>query len=55
MVAYQQPLVSCYLYTTIIRQKKYVQNLDEAVCIFHSANTLRKGMKQTILPPAMGK
>ena len=32
-----------------------VQNLDEAVCILHFANTLRKGMNPTILRPAMDK
>ena len=32
-----------------------VQILDEAVCISHSANTLGKGMNQTILPPARDK
>ena len=31
------------------------QILDEAVCISHSANTLRKGINLTILPPTMGK
>ena len=30
-------------------------NLDETVSISHSANTLRKGVHLTILPPAMGK
>ena len=29
--------------------------LDEADCISHSTNTLRKGMNPIILPPAMGK
>ena len=33
----------------------WVQNLEEAVCISHCANTLEKGMNPTILPPAMGK
>ena len=28
---------------------------DEADCISHSTNTLRKGMNPIILPPAMGK
>ena len=32
-----------------------VQILNEVVCISHSANTFGKGMKQTILPSAMGK
>ena len=32
-----------------------VQILDEADCILHSTNTLRKGMNPIILPPAMGK
>ena len=32
-----------------------VQNLDEAVCISHSANTLEKSMNPTILHPAKGK
>ena len=32
-----------------------VQIPDEAVCISHRANTIRKGMYQTILPSAMGK
>ena len=31
------------------------QILDETVSISHGANTLRKGMNPTILPPAMGK
>ena len=30
-------------------------NLDEAVCISHSFNTLRKNMYPVILSPAMGK
>ena len=33
----------------------WVQILDEPLCISHSANTLRKGMIPTILPPAMDK
>ena len=32
-----------------------VQILDQANCISHSTNTLRKGMNPIILPPAMGK
>ena len=32
-----------------------VQLLDEAVCILHSANTLRKGMNPTILLSTIGK
>ena len=32
-----------------------VQNLDEAVCISHCTNILRKGMNPTILLLAMGK
>ena len=32
----------------------WVQNLDKAICISYSANTL-KGIHPTILPPAMGK
>ncbi len=32
-----------------------VQILDEADCISHSTNTLRKGMNLIILHPAMGK
>ena len=32
-----------------------VQILDKALCILHSANTLEKGMKLTILCLAMGK
>ena len=32
-----------------------VQNLNEDVCISHYANTLGKGMKSTILSPAMDK
>ncbi len=32
-----------------------VQNLDEAVCISHTVNTLGKGINSTIPPPAMGK
>ena len=31
------------------------QNLNEVVCILHSANTLSKGMNPTILPPVMCK
>ena len=31
------------------------QNLDEAVCIPHSASTLGKGMNPTVLPQAMSK
>ena len=30
-------------------------NLDKAVCISYSANTLRKGINPTILPPVMSK
>ena len=30
-----------------------VQNLDEAVCISHSANTFQKGIYLTILLPAI--
>ena len=33
----------------------WVLTLDKAVCILHSANTLRKGMNPTIVSPAMGK
>ena len=32
-----------------------VQILDETLCILHGANTLRKGMNVTILPPDIGK
>ena len=32
-----------------------VQILYKAVNISHSANTLGKGMNQTLLPPAVGK
>ena len=32
-----------------------VQILDKAICISHSANTLRKAVNPTILPPAIGK
>ena len=32
-----------------------IKILDETVCISHSANTLRKGMNETILSPAIGK
>ena len=32
-----------------------LQILDEAVCISHSANTLAKGKKLTVLPLAMGR
>ena len=32
-----------------------VQDLDEAVCISHSTNTLGKGMNPAILPQAMVK
>ena len=32
-----------------------VQNLNRAVCISYSANTLWKGMNQTILPTVTGK
>ena len=32
-----------------------VQILDESDCIWHSTNTLEKGMNPIILPPAMGK
>ena len=32
-----------------------VQIMDEAFCIFHSINTLRKGMNPTIILPAIGK
>ena len=32
-----------------------VQILDEVAYISQSANSLRKGMNPTILPPAMGK
>ena len=35
---------------TVIR----VQILDEAICILHSTNTLRKPMNPTIFPSAMG-
>ena len=31
------------------------ENLNEVVCISHSANILGKGMHPTILPPAIGK
>ena len=30
-----------------------VQILEKAVCISHHANTLKKGMYPTILPPGM--
>ena len=33
----------------------WVQILDEADCISHGTNTLRKGMNPIILPSAMGK
>ena len=33
----------------------WVQILDQAVCISHSANTFGKGMNPIILPPTMGK
>ena len=32
-----------------------VKMLDEAVCISHSGNTIRKGMHPIILPPVKGK
>ena len=32
-----------------------VKILDETDCISHSTNTLGKGMKPIILPPAMGE
>ena len=32
-----------------------VQILYKAVCIYHSANILKKGMIPTIIPPIMGK
>ena len=32
-----------------------VQNLNEAVCISHSANTLSKDMHPNLLLPAIGK
>ena len=32
-----------------------VKNLNDAVCISHSANIYGKGMNPTILSPAMGK
>ena len=32
-----------------------VQNLDEAVCISHRANTLENGINPTILPTALSK
>ena len=35
--------------------KNRVEILDETVCILHSANTHRKDMHLTILPPDMGK
>ena len=40
---------------TVIGNRHGVQNLDEAVCISHSTNTLGKGMNPTIFPSAMGK
>ena len=35
--------------------QRTVYILDDSVCIPRSANTLGKGMNQTILPPAMSK
>ena len=32
-----------------------VQTLDEAVCLLHCTNVLRKGRSPTILPPGIGK
>ena len=32
----------------------WVQIPDESLSISHNANTVRKGMNPTILPPAMG-
>ena len=32
-----------------------VQILDEAVCIFHSADTFAKGMDSTIMTPTVSK
>ena len=32
-----------------------VQVLDETICISHRVNTLGKGMKPTIISPAMSK
>ena len=33
--------------------KTRVQNLEDAICVSNSANTLRKGMNPIIRPPVM--
>ena len=46
---------ACGLMDIIAGNEETVQNLDEAPCISHSANTFGKGINLIIFPPAMDK